>query len=370
MSAFADAGFEVHSCVHNPRFCLTTTEARGVVCDSEDPESVLRALATPKGADRFVLIHHWWTHLPYVTEQLARRRWKKLCDEALGELAAAPEEASKRMRQRYDSALEQLDGQLLTRYLDAATSGGDDVLFVFTADHGESWGASLPPGRKVEHIYDLHGRWMTEETTRVPLLFWGTGVHGSIPSGVNLNGLVRGVDVAPTIAGLAGVPWPGSRARGESSLLQVDRGEASFSLDGASLVHSIRDGSAPSPRDAITVTSHNAIVPARYPRAARTMWPRFALRTEDRRYVWDGLYRMREVQELIDSAPLSLREQVQDRLITRPRQWSRLASERSTAVGPGPKLERSLFPRFDSVDEEVQDDATLEDAMRMLGYGE
>ena len=377
MSAFADAGFDVHSCVHNPRFCLTATEARGNVWDSEEPEEVLRALSAPSGSDRFVLIHHWWTHLPYISEKLPRKAWKKLCDEALAELGAAPVEAARRMRMRYDNVLGEFDSQLLTRYLDAATSGGDDVLFVFTADHGETWGDSLPAGRSVEHIYDLHGRWMTDETTRVPLLVWGTGGQGAIPAGLAHDGLVRGVDVAPTLAALAGIPWPGERPVLEPrSPLQRERPLLSGLFDGNSLAASLMARRIPEPRDALTVTSHNALKPAVYPAAARKMWSRFALRTADRRYVWDGLYRMREVQEL--AAPLGTRitDRIKDKLVTRPGVWSRLAAERAAALGPAAKLDKSLFPRVGggvdgaSGEAEVDDDSGLEEAMRMLGYGD
>jgi hypothetical protein len=107
------------------------------------------------------------------------------------------------------------------------------------------------------------------------------------------------------------------------------------------------------------------------------MWSRFALRTEDRRYVWDGLYRMREVAELGESSPpAGFADRLRDRWVDTPAVWSRLAEERGSAVGPGPKLERGLFPRFgeeEAGDEEADsegEDAPLEEAMRMLGYGE
>lgn len=397
MSAFAEAGFSVHSLVHNPRFCLAGTESRGEVGDSENPEAVLEALRAPRGADRFVFIHHWWTHLPYRNEKIPRRAWKRLCDEAIAEMATDPDSAPARMRDRYHDALGWFDSELLSRYLEAALSGGDDVLFAFTADHGETWGDSLPPGRSMEHIYDLHGRWMTDETTRVPLLLWGTGAHGPVPQGSSLGGLVRGVDVAPTLAGLAGVPWPGQGGlvkgteAGERAVavqrsvappakpspLQIDRGPEPFLFDGVSLVDSVQQ-STPSPiREAITVTSHNALVAGQYPRSGKRMWSRFALRTAERRYVWDGLYRLREVVELGDaSPPTGFAERLRDRWVDTPAVWSRLAEERASAVGPGPKLARGLFPRvgdaevIDGEEDSEEEDASLEGAMRMLGYGE
>jgi hypothetical protein len=367
MSAFQAAGFEVHSLVHNPRFCLAGTEARGQVGDSEDPEAVLRALSTPRGADRFVFIHHWWTHLPYRNEKIPRRAWKRLCDEAIAELAAHPESAPARMRRQYLDALEWFDRELLGRYLEAARAGGDDVLFAFTADHGESWGASLPPGRKMEHIYDLHGRWMTDETTHVPLVFWGKGARGPLPPGNALGGLVRGVDVAPTLAGLAGIPWPGE-ALETPGTLQIERDMLPFHFDGIPLTECVMESRDSGLKEALTVTSHNALVAGKYPRSGKKMWSRFGLRTPDRRYVWDGLYRMREVAELRERPPEGLSSRLKDRWVETPKVWSRLAEQRAQAIGPGPKLERELFPRF--AEETEEEDAPLEEAMRMLGYAE
>jgi len=373
MSAFAAAGFEVHSLVHNPRFCLANTGFRGTVGDSEDPEAVLSALRAPSGSDRLVVIHHWWTHLPYLNEKIPRARWKKLCDEAISRLAENPEDARPRTRREYLDALEWFDTELMARYLDAARSGGDDLLLAFTADHGENWGESLPAGRRMEHIYDLHGRWLTEETTRVPLLLWGKGAAGPLPAGQRLGGLVRGVDLAPTLAGLAGIPWPGPLP-GDVTETQVDRGiepgTGGLVLDGESREDCIRSGRNSELTEALTVTSHNALVPARYPRAGHKMWSRFGLRTPERRYVWDGLYRRRDITELGDEEPDGLLAQLRDRWVDVPRVWSRMAEERRFALGPGPKLPRELFPRFGTEPEGDGADSPLEDAMRMLGYGD
>ena len=61
-------------------------------------------------------------------------------------------------------------------------------------------------------------------------------------------------------------------------------------------------------------------------------------------------------------------ERLRDRWVDTPRVWSQLAEERRVALGPGPKLDRELFPRFE--DEVEGDDRELESAMRMLGYEE
>ena len=368
MSAFAAAGFEVRSVLHNPRFCLANTGQRGIVSDSEVPDQVVEALRTPAGADRFVLIHHWWTHLPYFQEKLPKKRWKRSCDLEIEALGHQPEDAVPRLTDAYHEALSSFDKELLDRYLEAAVQGNDDVLVAFTADHGETWGESLPDGHAIEHMYDLHGRWISDETTRVPLLLWGKTADGPLPAGRRVDGIARGVDLAPTLADLAGVPWPGPAPGGQAETL-IDRGleldGGGLVTDGVSLADCVRTGARTPHSEAMTVTSHNALVPARYPRSGKRMWSRFGLRTDERRYLWDGLFRMREVTDYVDADGGRL-ARLKDRYLELPRIWSRLADERRGAVGPGERLPKDLYPKFGAVEEDA--DADLEGQMRMLGY--
>ncbi len=362
MTAFAAAGFEVHTVVHSPRFCLANTGFRGVVGDSEAPGDVEAALSAPPGSDRFVLVHHWWTHLPYVNSKLKRKEWKRACDLEIEALGHDPDDAVPRLQGDYHDALQYLDAELLGRWLDAAASGGQDVVFAFTADHGETWGDSLPSDHAVEHMYDLHGRWLTDETTHVPLLLWGQG----IPAGTKIGGFARGVDLAPTLCALAGVPWPGPLPEHDGPTL-VDRGIGAdgggLDLDGVSLAGAVTMGRRTPLLEALTVTSHNAIVPAKYPRSGRRMWSRFGLRTDRRRYVWDGLFGLRDIDAPDAGAgPVG---KLKDKLLV-ARTWSRLADERAVALGPAAKLPRELYPKFGEAGPD--DDGDLEDAMRMLGY--
>jgi len=351
MSAFSAAGFEVHSVVHNPRYCFANMGFRGKVSDSEDPAQVIKALSAPRGADRLVIIHHWWTHLPYRNEPIPRNNWRGLCSKIIDQLAADPENEVPRQQDRYADAIGWFDQQLLGRYLDAATSGGDDVVLAVTGDHGENWGESLPEGRKVAHMYDLHGRWLTEETTRVPMLFWGKGIGGAIPAGATLGGFARGVDMAPTLAALAGVPWPGELPERPSPTL-VERGietHQDLVLDGVSLAGPLLSGSPSPVQSALTVTSHNAIVPARYPNSGKRMWRRFALRTAGHRYIWDGPDRYREVRNIDDGyegpAPGNW-ARLTGGLTPLVGAWAMFAKERRGAMGPAPKLPADMFKPY------------------------
>lgn len=370
MSAFAAAGFEVRTVVHNPRFCLANTGVRGTVGDSEVPTDVIEALSAPVGTDRFVLIHHWWTHLPYVCSKMTRKLWKRSCDIEIEALGQDPEDAVPRLTQAYHDTLAWFDSELLGRYLDAAAASGPDVLVGFTADHGETWGASLPKGERIGHMYDLHGRWITDETTRVPLLLWGRGTNGPVQAGRRVPGFARGVDVAPTLCDLAGVPWPGPVPLHDSATL-IERGIGArgegLELDGVSLGGALRGGATPV-HEVLTVTSHNAIEPARYPRSGKRMWSRYGLRTASRRYVWDGLFGLRDLVDLDRAEDAGRVSRLRDRLVSVPRVWSQLADERAIALGPGEKLDRELFPRFGTLPEADDDDGGLGEQLRLLGY--
>jgi len=65
----------------------------------------------------------------------------------------------------------------------------DDTLVIFTSDHGELLGESSRGG-----LYN-HGRPMTPEVVRVPLVFMGAG----LPEGESYDGLTASVDIAPTV---------------------------------------------------------------------------------------------------------------------------------------------------------------------------
>lgn len=71
----------------------------------------------------------------------------------------------------------------------------DQTLVVFTSDHGDSLG---------EHGEKTHGLFIYDATTRVPLLFSGPGV----PKDKSIDGVVRTVDITPTVLDLLGLDIP------------------------------------------------------------------------------------------------------------------------------------------------------------------
>jgi len=351
MSAFAAAGFDVHILAHNPRWVFGSCPHRGQVGDSQEIDQVLEALRGPRGSDRFVLVHYWWTHLPYVNRKLPATGWKKACELSLESLNRSPDTMVPKFRANYLKTVEYFSREVLGRYLDAASTGGQDVLVLLTGDHGENWGEALPEGRRIEHIFDLHGRWLRDVTTQVPLVLWGKGHRGSIPAGTTLRGTVRGVDLAPTLADLAGIPWPGPLPA-EDAPTVVDRGIGpegeGLVLDGRSFAHNVQEGGDLPDIDALTVASHNTHEPDTYPPDGQVAWRTMGLRDRRAWLVWDGVDRSRDVVvEEGDDAGHDPDEET----------WEQVIGEWRGAVAPGPGLPVTLYPRTRDAADEADFDA-------------
>jgi len=94
----------------------------------------------------------------------------------------------------YDAEIRYTDREIgrLLRGLEAADRR-DDTLWIFTADHGES----LAERKR----WFVHAENVFEEQVLVPLLLRGPGVQGG-----RRSHLVSGVDLAPTLLRVAGVP--------------------------------------------------------------------------------------------------------------------------------------------------------------------
>jgi choline-sulfatase len=112
---------------------------------------------------------------------------------------------------RYDDDIAEADAQV-GRLLDGLGDLRSQTLIVATSDHGEAFG---------EHGEISHSLFTYDTTLRVPLLVAGP----QVPAGQVVDAAVSLVDVAPTIAALAGLaqfdgdggPLPTSDARGPTS---------------------------------------------------------------------------------------------------------------------------------------------------------
>jgi choline-sulfatase len=116
--------------------------------------------------------------------------WLQYTDPALPIAAAEPFRAQHAARP-YDGIVAQVDAEI-GRVLDALEASGRSgrTLIVVAGSHGHSLGA---------HDEMLYGSTLHDEAVRVPLI---VSLPPHVPSGVRVPGVVRTVDVLPTVADL------------------------------------------------------------------------------------------------------------------------------------------------------------------------
>jgi choline-sulfatase len=153
----------------------------GRAADQGDPshravraeETVARAmewLSTEPSRPFFLWVHLFDPHHPY----------------------EPPEPYASRFRaDPYDGEIAYTDAQL-GPLLDAAAARG--ALVAVVGDHGEGLG---------DHQEVTHSYFVYSNTQRVPFLL---ALPGHVPAGAAVDGVVRGVDLAPTLLDLAGLP--------------------------------------------------------------------------------------------------------------------------------------------------------------------
>ncbi len=125
-----------------------------------------------RGSRVFLWVHIFEPHAPYGNP-------------------ADPAQARRPVSDRYDDEVAEADAQA-GRVIQAVQSLGAPALIVAAADHGEAFG---------EHGEVSHSIFTYDTTLRVPLVIAGPGVTaGVVAEPVSL------VDVAPTLASLAGLP--------------------------------------------------------------------------------------------------------------------------------------------------------------------
>jgi choline-sulfatase len=107
---------------------------------------------------------------------------------------APPAEDAQASPTPYDGEIASVDRQI-GRFIDKLRDKKvlDDTILVFTSDHGESLG---------EHGEATHALFIYESTIRVPLI---VRYPHALPAAKVYSGAVGGVDVMPTILGLAGL---------------------------------------------------------------------------------------------------------------------------------------------------------------------
>jgi arylsulfatase A-like enzyme len=167
----------------------------------------------------------------------------------------------------YDGSIRGMDTQI-GRLMEAIDDMGlgDDVLFVFIADHGEEF---------LEHGGHFHLQ-IYGENSNVPLVLWAPG---RIDPGTVIDETLQSIDAMPTMLELSGLPAP-EAAQGQSfrSLLEPSRlassgvAYAQTWQPAPAFTEQLRDDNGtepgPFPRDAYAVVEdgwklvHNVYIPA------------------------------------------------------------------------------------------------------------
>ncbi len=183
-------------------------------------EELLRKLTEDENSDLFAVLHVGnYIHEPYcATPEEVGRFWegpfpKRKIIRALTEEAGLDDESMQNVlrsvnlrRERltreeisflkacYDAGIGHVD-TWLESFFDFITSpGGDDIIFMITADHGQSF---------FEHGFFGHGLNLHQELIRVPLIFRGRGMTGEV-----VESYVQLTDVFPTLLDILGFDLP------------------------------------------------------------------------------------------------------------------------------------------------------------------
>lgn len=148
--------------------------------DGDDVTALALEYLKNRPVDRpfFAWIHYSDPHAPYKMHKGLNPAGKRPWGQGRKE----------KVRTRYDSEVAYTD-QEISAVLAALPA---DTIVVFVADHGESL---------FEHDYLGHGRRLYHNNLHVPLMIRGEGIapgRSAVP--------VRGIDVGPTLLGLAGLP--------------------------------------------------------------------------------------------------------------------------------------------------------------------
>lgn len=153
-----------------------------------------------EGKPVFLFLHLYDVHYPYEPPGDWAERFGPAASEkdlryrqyAFYKKNPVPAARMETLVEQYDECVAYVDDEL-RQLREAWTQAGRAVTFVVTADHGEEFGERGSWG---------HAHTLAKEQLHVPLIVAGPGIAPAVR-----EELVGTVDLAATIAGLAGVPW-------------------------------------------------------------------------------------------------------------------------------------------------------------------
>jgi len=238
--AFADHDHVIGSFVFDQNFLFSHMPFASVQGNTDRFDRVCDWVRQHADQDFFLLIHSWATHMPYNVHHAARKEWKAAKEIFIRRLQTDGEEGVRQSQAAYRQAIEYTSAHQITPLIDLLEKRRikDETLFIFTSDHGESWGERFENKMDVKGIHHLHGRFLYDETLKVPLiLHWPE----RLPDRRVVRSQVRTVDLAPTLFDLVDFQLPAPSAQ---------------SMDGASLLPLI-EGTEARDRPAFSATSEH-----------------------------------------------------------------------------------------------------------------
>ncbi len=219
--AFRDAGYATVGVVTNPWLSAARGFDQGFdrYLHANDGDAAARAATLlgelgklPEGRPWFAWLHLLDTHMPYSPSAANRDRFDATAAQSLPlahflkrpisvdsiffEYRYTPDDVE-RTRALYDAAILTVDEVLRSTVAALrARPGGDELVVVYTSDHGE---ALCEHGLCWSHEFTLY-----QELMGVPLV---VRAPGRVPEGARVAAPVRAIDVAPTLTEIAGVPF-------------------------------------------------------------------------------------------------------------------------------------------------------------------
>ncbi len=197
-SVYDDKVDSQYSLINNERIAENTTAL------------VLDWMNKASGEPFFLWVHLFDPHDPYnAHEGFANLPRNENADSSKGQVV----HLNRKKQELYDQEIAYTDkhiGMILEKLESKGVT--DNTYVILTADHGESFG---------EHSYTGHGRKVYEAGIHVPLVIRGNGIK----EGGILGNRVQLLDIAPTVASLAGIEVPAEFGGIDLSPLVKGKGE-------------------------------------------------------------------------------------------------------------------------------------------------
>jgi arylsulfatase A-like enzyme len=214
--AFSAHGYEVASFVFDTNYLFKDLPEANVCGTSETLDGAFEWLRANRDTPFFLYVHNWAAHMPYDLVHADRKNWLAAKQEVIEGIQSDSASALESMREGYRTAVERQSEVLVASFLEEldVLGLGENTVFAFLSDHGESWGERFAAKDDVKGVYHMHGATLFDEIVEVPLILSAPGLEPGV-----VESQVRSIDLMPTLLELAGLSV---RETDGESLLRID----------------------------------------------------------------------------------------------------------------------------------------------------